>query len=90
MASRALVAQGPLDTGPTPPLWGPRPQHHGRWGGEKPGRTSAQSFPLSALLDLTLKCEAELSSLTSFNTKKTEREGEQGLLARVPVLSAKA
>lgn len=43
-------------------------------------RSSAQSFPLSTLLDLTLKCEAELSSLTSFNTKKTEEEGEKGLL----------
>lgn len=43
-------------------------------------RASAQSFPLSTLLDLTLKCEAELSSLTSFNTKKTEEEGETGLL----------
>lgn len=27
-----------------------------------------------------MKCEAELSSLTSFNTKKTEEEGEKGLL----------
>lgn len=43
-------------------------------------RSSAQSFPLSTLLDLTLKCEAELSSLTSFNSKKTEEEGEKGML----------
>lgn len=52
----------------------------------EPARESAQSFPPSTLLDLTLKCEAELSSLTSFNTKKTEEEGETGLLRAFQLL----